>query len=217
MTTFYFVRHGQTEWNLERRFQGAQGDSPLLPGSYEDMKKVAGFLTDKHIDRVYASPLPRAKVTAERIQADLPNEPRLSLHSNIVEVGLGEWEGQAMADVQKNYPEAYDVYKNHLERFEGQGFNGEGYTKAVARFQKMIQEIVANHPDDAVLVVAHGLILTFGMTSLLGIPRDQIRSLGGLSNTSTTIIETKNGQDFDLVKWNETSYLNKNQDAGTTI
>ncbi|MCK8627207.1 histidine phosphatase family protein [Fructobacillus cardui] len=217
MTTFYFVRHGQTEWNLERRFQGAQGDSPLLPGSYEDMKKVAGFLKDKHIDRVYASPLPRAKVTAERIQADLPNEPRLSLHSNIVEVGLGEWEGQAMADVKKNYPEAYDVYKNHLERFEGQGFNGEGYTKAVARFQKMIQEIVANYPDDAVLVVAHGLILTFGMTSLLGILRDQIRSLGGLSNTSTTIIETKNGRDFDLVKWNETSYLNKDQDAGTTI
>ncbi|WP_061993488.1 histidine phosphatase family protein, partial [Fructobacillus ficulneus] len=204
MTTFYFVRHGQTEWNLERRFQGAQGDSPLLPGSYEDMKKVAGFLQDKDISRVYASPLPRAKVTAEKIREDLPGQPRLSLHSRIVEVGLGEWEGQAMADVQKNYPQAYDTYKNHLEEFEGQGFNGEGYTKAIARFQAMIQEIVTNHPDDSVLVVAHGLILTFGMTSILGIAREDIRSLGGLSNTSTTIIESKDGQDFNLVKWNET-------------
>ena len=41
MTKFYFVRHGQTEWNLERRFQGGHGDSELLPSSYNDMKKWA--------------------------------------------------------------------------------------------------------------------------------------------------------------------------------
>ncbi|MBS9338482.1 histidine phosphatase family protein [Fructobacillus sp. M2-14] len=217
MTTFYFVRHGQTEWNLEKRFQGAHGDSPLLQTSYDDMKKVAGFLSDKQISRVYASPLKRARVTAAEIQKELPGNPELSLHSNIIEVGLGDWEGELKADVMKNYPEAYDTYRNHLEKFEGQGFHGEGYTKAVARFQRFINEVAENHPNDAILMVAHGLILTFGMSSLLGVPREEIRSLGGLSNTSTTTIEKKPGEDFRLIKWNETDYLNKEQDASTTI
>lgn len=217
MTTFYFVRHGQTEWNLEKRFQGKHGDSPLLQTSYEDMEKVADFLKDKNIARVYASPLKRARVTAEEITKALPNNPELSLHSNIAEVGLGEWEGQLKEDVMKNYPEAYDTYRNHLEDFEGQGFDGEGYTKAVARFKRLIEEIAEERPNDSVLLVAHGLILTFGMSAILGVPRNEIRSLGGLSNTSTTTIEKAPGADYKLVKWNETDYLGKKQDAKTTI
>ncbi|MBS9336167.1 histidine phosphatase family protein [Fructobacillus papyrifericola] len=218
MTTFYFVRHGQTEWNLEKRFQGAHGDSPLLKSSYEDMAKVAGFLKDKKIGRAFSSPLPRAQKTAQTIVDGLPGDPKLSLHSNIVEVGLGDWEGQKKEVVARDYPEAFDTYQNHLENFEGQGFHGEGYTKAVARFRRFIEQVAADYPDEAVLVVAHGLILTFGMTNLLGVPRDEIRSrLGGLSNTSTTTIQTDDGKHFNLLAWNQTDYLDKAQDASTTI
>lgn len=218
MTTFYFVRHGQTEWNLEKRFQGAHGDSPLLQSSYTDMDKVALFLKDKKISRAFSSPLPRAQKTAQTIVGQLPGEPKLSLHSNIVEVGLGDWEGQKKEDVARQYPEAYDTYRNHLENFEGEGFHGEGYTKAVKRFRRLIEQIARDYPDQSVLLVAHGLILTFGMSNLLGVKREDIRSqLGGLSNTSTTTITTEDGRDFQLVDWNQTDYLGKAQDASTTI
>ena len=50
MTRFYFVRHGKTVWNLEGRYQGARGDSPLLPESYQDIKSLAQFLRPQHID-----------------------------------------------------------------------------------------------------------------------------------------------------------------------
>ncbi|MBS9334543.1 histidine phosphatase family protein [Fructobacillus sp. M1-13] len=218
MTTFYFVRHGQTEWNLEKRFQGAQGDSPLLASSYEDMGKVGTFLKDKGISRAFSSPLPRANKTAQTIVSHLPKQPKLSLHSNIVEVGLGDWEGQKKEDVAKNYPKAYDIYQNHLEEFEGQGFHGEGYTKAVRRFRRFIEQVAKDYPDESVLIVAHGLILTFGMTNLLEVPREEIRfRLGGLSNTSTTTIQSTDGKHFKLIQWNQTDYLGKEQDASTTI
>ncbi|MFC4760362.1 histidine phosphatase family protein [Fructobacillus durionis] len=218
MTTFYFVRHGQTEWNLEKRFQGAHGDSPLLKTSFEDMDKVAAFLKEKGISRAFSSPLPRAQKTAETIVDKLPKRPKLSLHSNIVEVGLGDWEGQKKEDVARDYPEAYDTYRNHLEKFEGEGFNGEGYTRAVRRFRRFIEQVAVDYPDESVLVVAHGLILTFGMSNLLDVKREDIRSkLGGLSNTSTTTIQTNDGKDFQLVEWNQTDYLDKAQDASTTI
>ncbi|CAK8054083.1 histidine phosphatase family protein [Eupransor demetentiae] len=217
MTTFYFVRHGQTEWNLERRFQGGFGDSPLLPASYDDMHSVAKYLQDVNFDHFFASPLPRARRTAETIVNDLDQNKPFSLRSNLLEVGLGKWEGESIAQVEKDYPKEYDQYRNHLEDFEGEGFDGEGYTLAAARFQRFAKETSQAYPDGNILVVAHGLILAFGLNALLQTPRTEIRQRGGLSNTSTTILTTKDGQNYQVKDWNVTSYLNKKQDATTTI
>ncbi|CAH1850055.1 MULTISPECIES: histidine phosphatase family protein [Convivina] len=217
MTDFYFVRHGQTEWNLERRFQGGQGDSPLLPTSYQDMHRVADYLKDVTFDHAYTSPLRRARVTAEVIVSDWQDAPQLSIRSNLLEVGLGQWEGELTSQVAKDFPKAYDQYRNHLEEFEGEEFDGEGYTAAVTRFQRLITNLVQQYPDGKVLLVAHGLILSFGLNALLGTARSEIRQRGGLSNTSTTILTTEDGQHFDVKAWNQTDYLNKEQDDSTTI
>ena len=53
MTTFYFVRHGKTEWNLEGRYQGSHGDSPLLPESYEEIKQLAAYFNSEKIRTRY--------------------------------------------------------------------------------------------------------------------------------------------------------------------
>ena len=53
----YFVRHGKTKWNLEGRYQGGSGNSPLLPESYEDIKKLAEYLKGTKFRAFYASPL----------------------------------------------------------------------------------------------------------------------------------------------------------------
>ena len=53
----YFVRHGKTEWNLASRFQGGHGDSPLLPQSLEDIKKLGQHLIGVKIRGIFASPL----------------------------------------------------------------------------------------------------------------------------------------------------------------
>ena len=51
----YFVRHGKTQWNLEGRFQGANGDSPLLKESIHDLEKLGDYLQDISFDAVFSS------------------------------------------------------------------------------------------------------------------------------------------------------------------
>lgn len=217
MTKFYFVRHGQTEWNLERRFQGGQGDSALLPSSYSDMKKVGGFLSQVTFTHIYASPLRRARTTAINIARFLNYQGPVSLRSNIAEVGLGDWEGELMSNVQAQYPEAYHNFREDLEKFEGREFHGEGYTKASKRFGRFIKNIAHQYPDGNILIVSHGLALSFGINGLLEKPRKSIKERGGLSNTSTTILETNDGQYFTVEEWNNTTYLDKNQRQSMTI
>ncbi|GMA69225.1 phosphoglycerate mutase [Leuconostoc litchii] len=217
MTKFYFVRHGQTEWNLERRFQGGNGDSELLPSSYADMKKVGLFLREIQFEHIYASPIRRARITAINIAKQLKYQPKLSLRSNLGEVGLGEWEGKLVANVKERYPASFDNYRNHLDQFEGKEFGGEGYTKAEKRFVRFIKAIAQKFPESNILIVSHGMELSFGLNGLLKKPRMSIRERGGLSNTSTTILSTNDGENFVVEDWNNTSYLNKRQDDSTTI
>ena len=66
---FYFIRHGKTLWNLEGRFQGASGDSPLLEESIETLKKLGQYLQETPFDVIYSSDLPRAKTSAQIIQS----------------------------------------------------------------------------------------------------------------------------------------------------
>ena len=64
MTKVYLIRHGKTQWNLESRYQGANGDSPLLDQSYKEIELLAQSLMDVPLNHIYASPLKRARVTA---------------------------------------------------------------------------------------------------------------------------------------------------------
>ena len=71
MTKIYFIRHGKTEWNLASRYQGAHGDSPLLPESLKEIKLLAKYLAPVKFAHAYVSPLLRAQTTAkELIKAD---------------------------------------------------------------------------------------------------------------------------------------------------
>ena len=53
----YFTRHGKTEWNQQKRFQGMTGDSPLLPTSYDEIKQLGQYLQDIPFEKIYSSPL----------------------------------------------------------------------------------------------------------------------------------------------------------------
>jgi probable phosphoglycerate mutase len=75
-----------------------------------------------------------------------------------------------------------------------------------------VLSIVQNNPDDNVMVVSHGAALNAEMNHLLGTPLADLRKRGGLANTSTTILESTDGKTFKLLKWNDTSYLNRKLD-----
>ena len=94
----YLVRHGETEWNKKRIFQG-KGDSPLTDIGIEQASLLGEYIKglNIHIDEVISSPLGRAYDTAKLI---FP-EREIKQDWNVAEMGFGSWEGKNILDIQK--------------------------------------------------------------------------------------------------------------------
>lgn len=213
MTKLYFVRHGKTEWNLQSRYQGAGGDSPLLPQSYEEMNLLGKHLSKIVFNHIYASPIKRARVTATTINRRLKKHPPISLLSRLEEFHLGKMEGMKFEDVKRLYPEDFEDFRNHPDLYDPKEIGGESYQEVIDRMTPAIVNIMQNNPEGNVLIMSHGAALNAEMNALLGVPLADLRKRGGLANTSTTILESQDsGKTFQLIDWNDTSYLNRKLD-----
>ncbi|MTV82899.1 histidine phosphatase family protein [Secundilactobacillus folii] len=216
----FFLRHGKTEWNLESRYQGAGGDSPLLPESYEEIKQAASYLKQFKFAHIYASPIKRARETARNVRKNLPGKPAISLLSRLEEFHLGKMEGMLFKEAAEKFPQEFDAFRNRPAEYQPVEIGGESFQQLIDRMTPAIQVIVHAHPGDQqnVLVVSHGAALNAEINALLGTSLAHLRDRGGLSNTSTTILETKDGgQSFQLVVWNKTDYLKRKLDPTDTI
>jgi probable phosphoglycerate mutase len=100
-TTIYIVRHGQTEWNLEGRFQGRL-DSPLTNAGVEQAKQLAQRLQNISFDSIYSSSSNRAFSTALHLRKDRAIEVNKSDH--LMEMDFATWEGRKWSEIQDLYP-----------------------------------------------------------------------------------------------------------------
>lgn len=210
MTTFYFIRHGKTEWNLQGRYQGANGNSPLLPESHHDIKLLAQYLRGTEFKHAYTSPLLRAQETATELIDQLEMPIPLTLDKRIAEVNLGDLEGMYYRDAQKQWPTVIDNFHYHADSYNEQIIHGESFPHVIERFKEAVRDYAHFNPTGNVLVVSHGAALNAGINGILGVPLAYLKDRGGLSNTSTTIVTTEDqGMTFELQQWNETSYLQR--------
>ncbi|MEJ6400782.1 histidine phosphatase family protein [Nicoliella lavandulae] len=220
MVKIYFIRHGKTEWNLESRYQGAGGDSPLLKTSYSEMDQLAKALKHIKFEHVFASPIKRARITAQHVRSQLDFIPEISLWNRLEEFHLGKMEGQKFMDVKAQFPEQFTNFREHPEKYDNHEIGGENFQEVIDRMTPAVKLIARDYPnpDQNVMVVSHGAALNALINSLLNEPLADLRKRGGLSNTSTTILETVDqGQTFKLIKWNDTDYLNRPLDSTDTI
>lgn len=224
LTKLYFVRHGKTEWNLEGRYQGAKGDSPLLKESYAEIKQLAAFLAPQNFQHIYASPLRRARVTATTLQHELDelqgHPIPLTILSRLREFDLGIMEGRKFVDVEREFAEEVDAFRNHPDRYFPARIKGETFQHLIERMRPAILRICEANPgdDDQVIIVSHGAALNAIINALLEVPLADLRKRGGLANTSTTILETRDlGKTYQLLDWNDTSYLTKKTDPTDVI
>ena len=99
-TTVILIRHGETDWNVVRRFQGLS-DIPLNDTGRQQAGFAKNGLDGKIIDAIYTSPLQRAVETAEIIRGDreIPIYPTDGLR----EMGIGEWEGLLVSEIDEKY------------------------------------------------------------------------------------------------------------------
>ena len=205
----YFVRHGKTLWNLEGRFQGASGDSPLLDESIEILKKLGQYLQETPFDVIYSSDLPRAKTSAQIIQSQLKDSCPLQETPSLREWQLGKLEGAKFATLEAIYPEQLKAFRTNLAKFDSTMFGAESVyqtTQRTINFVKSLKEQDFDH----VMIVGHGANLTASIQTLLGYDIPLLRKDGGLANASVTILETEDFKNFNLIVWNNTSYQDNN-------
>lgn len=204
----YFVRHGRTLWNLEGRFQGASGDSPLLPESIDILKQLGQHLKEIPFDTIYSSDLPRAVKSAEIIQSQLQSPCPLKSIPDLREWQLGKLEGLKIATLNAIYPEQIKAFRSNLAQFDTRMFEAESLystTQRTIQFIKSLKESSA----ERILIVGHGANLTASLRTLLGYKEAHLRKEGGLTNASLTVLETDDFETFTLERWNDTSYQRK--------
>ena len=204
----YFVRHGRTIWNLEGRFQGAGGDSPLLPESIDTLKALGQYLSKIPFDEIYSSDLPRAVKSAEIIQSQLQTQCPLETIPDLREWHLGKLEGLKIATLEAIYPQQIKAFRTNLAKFDTRMFEAESLYSTTQRTIQFIKSLKRSQAE-RVLIVGHGANLTASLRTLLGYKEPLLRKAGGLANASLTILETHDFETFTLERWNDTSYQRK--------
>jgi 2,3-bisphosphoglycerate-dependent phosphoglycerate mutase len=149
VTNLILVRHGETDWNLERRWQ-SDADRPLTARGLEQAEQAAAALRDVEIAAAYASDLQRAWRTAETIVRGrgLGVTRLLELR----ERSFGAWEGLHDDDVPVLFPDDYARWERGLAPGAP---DAEEYDSVVARVETAVRQMCSANPDGAVLVVSH--------------------------------------------------------------
>jgi 2,3-bisphosphoglycerate-dependent phosphoglycerate mutase len=148
-TTILLARHGETDWNRERRWQGHE-DIPLNGTGEAQAHALADALAAQPLTAVYSSDLARAVRTAEIVAGRHGLEVRRV--RDLREVDVGEFQGRTMAEIVERWPDA-------VERFEQTGYGwagGESFEEMAERVLAAVHRIAGEHPQEHVAVVGHG-------------------------------------------------------------
>jgi broad specificity phosphatase PhoE len=187
VTTLLLVRHGETDWNRDGRWQG-HSDTRLNDLGRDQARRVAAEVGD--VDVLYASDLARARETAEIIAAalelDVRTDPRLRERS------FGAWEGLTAPEIEEGFAEELARWRVG----EGAGAaDAEPFDAFAQRVRGFLDDALARHPGETVLVVAHGgtIRVIHALASGLDYVRDH-RSIPGVANCTVSRYAARDGK-----------------------
>ncbi|MEI6031625.1 MAG: histidine phosphatase family protein [Synechococcaceae cyanobacterium ELA739] len=183
------VRHGETDWNREGRFQG-QIDIPLNANGQAQAEAARAFLASVPIQRAYTSSMARPRQTAERILLDHPGVP-LTSTTGLLEIGHGLWEGRLEREIAETWPELLGDWKR--EPHTVQMPQGETVQNVWDRSLETWQRIARSlDPTETALVVAHDAVNKTILCALLGLGPEAIWSIKQ-GNGGVTVVDYPNG------------------------
>jgi broad specificity phosphatase PhoE len=199
MTRLILIRHGETNWNVERRKQG-RNDQPLNKKGAAQAKLAAKHVIANYkIEKVWSSPLQRCANTAA-----LFNMP-VATSDHLLEIDYGEWEGMLTSDIEANYTSSLN---GHVDEADPPG--GEQRSNLPVRARKWITESEIADPAKSgdVVLVGHGGSMKGLITALLDLPDSAMDTLT-IDNCSTTVIDITPipNAPNKLVTLNHTSHL----------
>ena len=199
------VRHGETDWNKQGRFQG-QIDIPLNKNGKAQAKAARNFLKNILIKKAFSSSLSRPLETAQIILEEHPGI-EITLKDNLKEIGHGKWEGKLESEIMSNWPGLLKTWKTFPEKVqmpEGETIE-EVSARSIAGWKEICQDLKEN---ETALVVAHDAVNKTILCHLLGLTPSAIWMIKQ-GNGGITIIDLSEGegQPDQITCLNITSHL----------
>jgi broad specificity phosphatase PhoE len=174
-TILYLLRHGATEANLARpaRLQGRRHDAPLARLGVRQAEATRDFLAIRAVDHCYCSPLLRAVQTAAIVAAPhgLSPQPLESL----TECDVGRWEGLDWQAIRYLDAEGYQRFMANPAESGYPG--GESFADVYQRVAPAIEELLATHAGQSILIVGHHVVNRTYLAGLLGLNAEQARQV----------------------------------------
>jgi glucosyl-3-phosphoglycerate phosphatase len=190
-------RHGRTEWNATGRFQG-QTDISLDEVGREQADGAARRLASLQPELLVSSDLHRARDTMAALSA--LTGLGIDLDVRLRETFAGDWQGLTGAEIAARYPEEYKSWRggDPLLRVGG----GETRQEVAERMASAVRDVAARLSDDGLAVLTtHGGAARLGIAALIGMPLERFTNIGGLSNTSWSMLRDTD-QGWVLVEHN---------------
>lgn len=189
MLRLYITRHGETQWNTENRMQGSL-DSPLTEKGIEQAKILGRRLGAAPITKVISSDSNRAYETAKYIIGDKPLV--IETDKKLREMDLGLWEGMCFQEVEEQDKEQYDAFWN--EPHEYNTGNGETFWESRERVREWLDELIATHEDENILIVTHTITLKHIMGMWDGKALEALWTEPFIHQTSLSVVEIEEGK-----------------------
>lgn len=195
------VRHGETAWNAEGRYQG-QRDIPLSPVGEAQAKALGIRLADVPIARAVASPLSRARRTAEIALGERAS--MLTTDEGFAEIAHGDWEGKLTSEIRASDPERLRAWREAPEsvRMPGGESLGEVMERAWAAFVRAGEGL---DRDDVLLVAAHDAVNRLLIARVLGLPIGRLWSFRQ-APTTINLLEGRDVEALEVVRLNDCAH-----------
>jgi probable phosphoglycerate mutase len=215
VTTIYLIRHGATDWNEERRWQG-HVDIPLNHRGRRQSELLARRLVKErvHFHYIYSSDLARAYQTAWEVGAAM-NVP-VELLPPLREIDMGEWSGLTRDEVRERYPVEFSLLEKGQDIPRG---GKETLTAMRERVIKGIMAMVRQHPGETLAFFSHGGPIRMMLSYALQAPvehafqksdqksDDSSHPCKHIGNASITILHHSEPGDWQYVVCNDVSHL----------
>lgn len=207
----YLVRHGETDWNKQKRIQG-QVDIPLNAFGRSLAKKTAEGLKSIPFDVCYSSPLGRAEETA-RLILNGRDVPIITDH-RIMEMAFGEYEGKCCSKEGWNLPREFEYFFHdpaHFKPAEG----GESFEQVQKRAGEFIEELCGKrqYQESNVLITTHGAALAGILNYIRGGSIEEYWGIGVHKNCAVTELFAADGR-IEILSENVVYYDDKVEDWG---
>lgn len=200
MTDFLFIRHGETDWNRQQRFQG-QIDVPLNDLGHTQARRLGERLAGEPSEHLISSDLQRAQQTAAPLATAWQAAP--ALMPGLREQCFGVLEGLDVPTIKARHPDLWTRWLEHRADFALPG--GESLQQFHARVIAAVKALAEAHPGRRLTVVTHGGVLDMLWRTAHGLALDGLRTCD-IPNTGLNHLRWRQGT-LDIVRWADASHL----------